>query len=90
VTDNNTDEALDPDDIPQRTQPSAKAVEMFQRALEIQAAPAGHQKPVVIGPGSVPSQFNGSLNKGEGVCRPDSLIVVGAADRCDISLRGAF
>jgi hypothetical protein len=40
VTDNNTDEALDPDDMPQRTQPSAKAVEMFQRALEIQAAEA--------------------------------------------------
>jgi hypothetical protein len=40
VTDNNTDEALDPDDLPQSTHPSPKAVELFQRALEIEAAGA--------------------------------------------------
>ena len=40
MTDNNTDEALDPDDLPQSTHPSPKAVELFQRALEIEAAGA--------------------------------------------------
>jgi hypothetical protein len=40
VTDNNIDEALDPDDLPQSTHPSPKAVELFQRALEIEAAGA--------------------------------------------------
>ena len=40
MTDNNTDEALDPDDLPQSTHPSPKAVELFRRALEIEAAGA--------------------------------------------------
>ena len=40
MNDNNTDEALDPDDLPQSTHPSPKAVELFQRALEIEAAGA--------------------------------------------------
>jgi hypothetical protein len=40
VTDTNTDESFDSDDGPKPTQPSATAAEMFQRALEIQAAKA--------------------------------------------------
>jgi hypothetical protein len=40
VTDTNNDEPFDPDDRPKPTQPSVKAAEMFQRALEIQAAKA--------------------------------------------------
>ena len=40
VTDTNSDEPFDPDDRPKPTQPSAKAAEMFQRALEIQTAKA--------------------------------------------------
>jgi hypothetical protein len=35
-----SDELFDPGDGPRPTQPSAKAAEMFQRALEIQAAKA--------------------------------------------------
>jgi hypothetical protein len=35
-----SDEFFDPGDGPRPTQPSAKAAEMFQRALEIQAAKA--------------------------------------------------
>jgi hypothetical protein len=40
VTDTNSDEPLHPDHTPRPAQPSAKAAEMFQRALEIQAAKA--------------------------------------------------
>jgi hypothetical protein len=40
VTDTNGNEPLHPDHRPRPAQPSAKAAEMFQRALEIQAAKA--------------------------------------------------
>jgi hypothetical protein len=40
VTDTNSDEPFDAQERPHPTQPSAKAVELFQRALEIQAAKA--------------------------------------------------
>lgn len=40
MTDNNNDEPFDPDEGPRPTHPTAKAVEMFQCALEIQAANA--------------------------------------------------
>ena len=40
MTDTSSDEPFDPADGPKPTQPSAKAVEIFQRALEIQAAKA--------------------------------------------------